>query len=154
VLLLVFVVGPLVYWRYGYDIGRWGCPTDEELQRPRTPDEVEDAFDGEGLALERIAWPAELRRARSYEGATVLRHETPGVTLTLVVCRSRCEVSRFQIRPGRPREQVRFGFSTANLAGWIAGSDRQADRDLRDPLSRAIDGLGTSVDPGSRCYIG
>jgi hypothetical protein len=76
------------------------------------------------------------------------------VTLTLVVCRSHCEVPRSQLRPGGPREQLRFGFATTNVAGWITGNDRQADAALREPLARAIDGLGTTVHPDSRCYVG
>lgn len=152
--LLALAAAAVVYGRYGYDIWRWGCPSQEELERPRTPEEAEEAFDAEGIALERIAWPAELRKAHAYEGATVLRHEAERVTLTLVVCKAQCEVPRSQVRPGRPREQVRFGFSTTNVAGWITGTDRRADVDLREPLSRAIDGLGTTVHPDSRCYIG
>jgi len=76
------------------------------------------------------------------------------VTLTLVVCASHCEVPRFQLRPGRPRQRFRFGFSTTNVAGWIHGEDRRADAELREPLSRAIGALGTTVAPDSRCYVG
>jgi hypothetical protein len=118
-------------------------------------DEVERAFADAGLPLERIAWPAELRRARAYEGTTVLRHDAPGVTLTIVVCRAHCELNRFQLRPGRPRRAFRFGFSLGNnVAGWIRGDDRRADAALREPLYRALDELDPAVDPDSRCYVG
>jgi hypothetical protein len=151
---VLFVAAVVAYGMFGADVLRWGCPSQEELERPRSPDEVESAFAEQGLPFERIGWPTELRRARSYEGAVVLRRTTPGVTLTLVVCESHCEVPRAQLRLGRPRRQVRFAFSTANVAGWIEGEDRRADAVLRDPLGRALDDLGTTVAPDSRCYIG
>jgi hypothetical protein len=151
---VLFVAAVVVYGVFGANVWRWGCPSDEELSRPRTVAEVRDAFAREGLALEELEWPSELRRARRYIGATVLRREAPDVTLTIVVCKAHCEVPSSQLRPGRPRQRLRFGFSTTNVAGWIAGNDRQADAELRDPLSRAIDGLGTTVDPDNRCYIG
>lgn len=152
--VVALTAAAIIYGLYGSDIRRWGCPSQEEVARPRSPDEVTDVFAREGLVLERISWPAELRRARSYLGATVLRHEAPGVTLTLVVCRAHCETPGSQVRSGRPRRQVRFGFSTANVAGSIWGTNREADAALREPLYRAVDGLGTTVDPDSRCYVG
>lgn len=150
----LFLAAVAVYGVFGANVWRWGCPSQEELERPRSPEEVEAAFAAEGLRLEAIGWPPELRRARAYIGATVLRHEAPGATLTLLVCRARCEVNKFQLRPGRPRERVRFGFALGNnIAGWIQGGDRHADARLREPLSRAVDGLDVAVDPDSRCYV-
>ena len=74
--------------------------------------------------------------------------------MSLVVCRARCELNRFQVRPGRPRERFRFGFALGNnIAGWIQGADRRADSRLREPLSRAVDRLDMAVDPDSRCYV-
>lgn len=152
---VLLVSGVIVYGVYGANVWLWGCPSQEELERPRAVAEVEEAFAAAGLPLERIEWPAELRRARAYDGTTVLRHEAPAVTLTIVVCRARCELNRFQLRPGPPRRRFRFGFSLGNnIAGWIQGADRPADAALREPLSRALDGLDASVDPDSRCYVG
>lgn len=150
--LALAIVG---YGRYGADVWRWGCPSEEELRRPRGVGEVAEAFARAGLPLERVGWPPELRRARAYEGAAVLRHESPRVRLTVLVCPERCELGRFQLRPGGPRERVRFGFSLgSNVAGWIQGADRQADADLRAPLGRALSRIDGAVDPGSRCYVG
>lgn len=151
----VLILGSLVFYGvFGWNISRWGCPSQIELERPRSQNEVTEAFADEGLRLERIGWPAELLRARSYEDATVLRHEVPGATLTILVCAAHCEVNRFQLRPGSPRQRFRFGFALGNnIAGWIQGGDRSADAALREPLSRAVDGLDVAVDPDSRCYI-
>lgn len=150
---VVVVAAIAVYGVFGANVWRWGCPSQEELERPRAPTEVVDAFAERGLSLERIGWPAELRRARAYEGAAVYRYEAPGTTLTVVVCVARCELSRFQLRPGKPRERHRFGFSTVNIAGWIAGEGRAAAARLRQALGPPLDELDASVDPDSRCYV-
>jgi hypothetical protein len=145
---VLVVAGVAAYAVFGADIGRWGCPSQEELERPRTLDEVVAAFGQEGLPLVRVPWPGEVRRASSYDGARVLRH-AHGARLTLVVCNARCELPQAQLRPGT-RPSFRFGFSTVNVAGWIAG-ERHAAARLRDVLPAT---LGPTVKPGSRCYIG
>lgn len=145
----------VVYGQYEFQIARWGCPSQAELDRLRTPAEVEAAFDKSGLELGRTTWPLELRRARAYRDLVVLRHDEPGATLFVVVCEVRCEVPRSQIRPGLPRRRIRFGFSLGNnVAGWIAGDDRHATSRLRRAISEPGAELDTGVDPNSRCYIG
>jgi hypothetical protein len=148
---VLVVAGLVVYAVFGADVVRWGCPSQEELQRPRSLDEVVDAYGDRGLPLRRTAWPPELRHARAYEGAVVLRHDAPGATLTLVVCKAHCELPQSQLRPGRERRRFRFGFSTVNFTGWIAGENRRAAARLRKDMPGNV---GPTVDPGSRCYIG
>jgi hypothetical protein len=150
--VVVIVAGVAVY--VAAEVWRWGCPSQEELDRPRSVSEVVDAFSDGGLPLERVRWPAELRRARAYRGAVVFRHDTPGATLHVVVCRARCGLSRFQLRPGRPRASHRFGFSGLNVGGWIAGEHAGAARLQRKLGQGALDDVYDQPDPGSRCYIG
>jgi hypothetical protein len=154
VLVGVLVVAAIAaYAVFGANLARWGCPSQEELDRPRSPAEVVDAFAQGGVRLGRVAWPPELRRARSYRGAVVYRHQMRAATLSLVVCKARCELSRFQLRPGNARSRHQFGFSTINLAGWIDAEDRSSAARLRGALGPVLSRLDASVDPGSRCYV-
>jgi len=154
-LALLFVSAVAVYGVFGADVWRWGCPSQAEIAEPWSPDEVRSAFARNGLDLVSVAWPPELRRARPYRGATVFRHQRPGAVLHVVVCTARCGISRFQIRPGEPRAQVRFGFDLGtNVVGWISGPDRSAAARLRQALSEPLDELNRNPDPDSRCYIG
>ncbi len=152
---LLVVSAVVVYGIFGADVWRWGCPSQAEISEPWSPDDVRSAFAGNGLDLLPILWPPELRRARPYRGATVFRHEQAGEALHVVVCTARCGISRFQFRAGKPRAQVRFGFSLGtNVAGWISGPDRSAAGRLRRALSEPLDELDRNPDPDSRCYIG
>ena len=153
---MLIVAAVVVYGVFGADVFRWGCPSQEELERLRDPDEVVAAFAEGGLPVVQVEWPAELRRARAYRGSVVFRHEARGATLSLVVCRAHCELPRSQLRPGRARRLDRFGFSNRNagVAGWISSADPRAAARMRRQLEPAFDALGTNVDPGSRCYIG
>jgi hypothetical protein len=145
----VFAVGLL-----GANALRWGCPSQQELERPRTPTEVEEAFARHDLELVRIPWPAELRHARSYAGAVVLRHERPNAAVTAIVCRSRCEVTRFQLRPGKPRTRYRGAYLLRTVATWVTAADRRSQARLSSAVREAVDDLDPNPDPGSRCYIG
>jgi hypothetical protein len=152
--LLVFAA-VAVYGVFGANVWRWGCPSQAELERLRTPVEVEAAFRRSGLELVRTAWRRELRGARPYRGALVFRHSAKGATLYVLVCEVRCGISRGQLRHGTPRERFRFGFAMGNnVAGWIAGDDRRAAARLRHALSEPLAELDAGVDPDSRCYIG
>ena len=137
----------------GAHVWRWGCPSQAELERLRTPEEVVLAFEKSGLELEPATWSRELRGAGAYRGALLFRHDAPGATLHVLVCKVRCGISRFQLRPGRARERFRFGFVPGNnVAGWIGGEDQSAAR-LRTAIGKPLGELDTSVDPDSRCYI-
>ncbi len=154
-LALLFVSAVVVYGVFGADVWRWGCPSQTEIAEPWSREEVERAFARSGLDLVRVAWPPELRTARSYRGATVFRHEQPGAALHVLVCTARCGISRFQIRPGKPRAQVRFGFDLGtNVVGWVSGPDRAGAARLQRALAQPVDELNRSPDPDSRCYIG
>ena len=154
-LALLFASAVVVYGVFGADVWRWGCPSEAEIAEPWSPDDVRGAFARNALDLMPVAWPPELRAARSYRGATVLRLERSGATLHVLVCAARCGISRFQIRPGKARAQVRFGFSLGtNVAGWISGPDQGMAARLRRALSKPLDELDRNPDPDSRCYIG
>ncbi|CAN5823056.1 hypothetical protein BH20ACT14_BH20ACT14_10560 [soil metagenome] len=154
-LVLLFVSAVAVYGVFGADICSWGCPSQAEIAEPWSRDEVQSAFARTGLDLVRIEWPPELRTARSYRGAAVFRHAGPGAVLHVLVCAARCDLPRFQIRPGRPRVQLRFGFGLGtNVVGWISGPDHAAAAGLRHALSEPLDELNRNPDADSRCYIG
>jgi hypothetical protein len=137
---LLVVLSVAVYGRYGYDVWRWGCPSQAELEAPRSPSEVTRAFADAGLPLARAPWPPELWDARAYRGSIAFRHEADGATLHVIVCGTPCRISQ-QTRPGSPRERFRFGIDLGNnVVAWIAGEPRAA--------------LDAGVDPDSRCYVG
>lgn len=145
----LFVSAVVVYGVFGADVWRWGCPSQAEIAEPWSTDEVRSAFAGNRLDLVPVARPPELRTARAYRGATVLRHRQPGAALHVVVCDERCDVPRFS---RRRLAQIRFGFSLGtNVAGWITGPDRAAAARLRRALSEPLAELDRTAD---RCYIG
>jgi len=150
--VVTLAAAAIVYAQYAYHISRWGCPSQAELERPLAPEEVRGAFARHDLELTPISWPAELRRARSYAGATVLRHRQATATVTVIVCRVRCEISRFQVRPGMPRQRFRGGYNLRNVVNWVAADDRQSQAQLLPAVHAAIDDLDPSPAYGSRCY--
>jgi hypothetical protein len=148
------VAAAIVYAQYAYRISRWGCPSQAELERPLAPQEARDAFARHDLELTPMSWPAELRRARSYAGAAVLRYTQGTAAVTVIVCRARCEITRFQIRPGIPRGRFRGGYNLRNLVDWVAADDRRSQAQLLPAVHAAIDDLDSSPEYGSRCYVG
>jgi hypothetical protein len=146
------VAAVVVYGVFGANVLRWGCPSQEELERARTPVQVEEAFARHDLELVRIPWPAELRHARSYAGAVVLRHERPNAAVTVIVCRSRCEITRFQLRPGKPRTRYRGAYLLWAVATWVTAADRRSQALLSPAVRDAVDDLDPNPDLGSRCY--
>jgi len=148
------VAAAIVYAQYAYRISRWGCPSQAEQERPLAPREVRDAFARHDLELTPIAWPAELRRARSYAGAALLGYTQGTAAVTVIVCRARCGITRFQVRPAIPRRQYRGGCSLRNVVDWVASDDRRSQAQLLPAVHAATDDLDSSPEYGSRCYVG
>lgn len=157
VVVLGLVGAVAAYGYYGVNVWRWGCLSQRELERLRTADEVVAAFENRGLELERVPLPRALAGdAPAYRGAELFRHSTPSAGLFVLVCKTRCAVSRYQFeRDGGKGQRFRMGFVLGNnVAGWITdGGDRRHAATLQADVGRALSKVDTSVDPESRCYI-
>jgi hypothetical protein len=152
--VVALAAAAIAYGRYGYHMWRWGCPSQADLGRLLSAQEVQDAFARRDLELTRITRPSELRHARSYDGAVVLRHQRRTAAVTVIVCRARCGITRFQIRPGIPRRRYRGGYNLRNVVDWVAADDRRSQAQLLPAVRAAMDDLDPSPAYGSRCYVG
>ena len=77
-----------------YSGRRWGCPSQEELERSRSHEEVRDRFADEGLRLEQSRLPQSLFAGHAeYRGARIYRAIYNGASRWVVVCRQRCRSS-------------------------------------------------------------
>jgi len=123
---------------WGYGTQRWGCPSYAEASRPRTTDEVAEAFRQTGITLERAP-------EQRIPLATVFRRVTAGATLVTVVCvRLECAFDLRRIAdPRRPFHQV-----VAFLNVWVSVSASDA-RALRAALRR-VDSVASRLSPVSR----
>ena len=155
VLVVSFTV---VYVRYGFQIARWGCPTDEELNRHQSVEDVRSAFEDSGLPLERIPPPVWLPPSEpAYRGAQAFRHATPRDSVYVLVCRQRCAISRFRFGEARRlgEQRWRLGLdSNNNVPIWVTETDRRAGRQMLENLTPALREVHPYVEYGSRCYIG
>ena len=101
--LLLLVGATVAYDRGSLAIQWWGCPSQAELQRHQSVEEVVIAFARHDLELESIPLPVWLPASEPcYGGARVFRHRTPQATTYVVVCRGRCTISE-PVRGGRSR---------------------------------------------------
>lgn len=143
---------------YGYYALDWGCPSNEELERPLSAGEVEAAFAPNGLTLV----PARLPIAIP-PGATSYRREAEGATLFVVVCKGLCgeggpvrlpDLSRvvFGSERGGPRTP-RHGWELLNVGIWVADADRRSAQSLVPRLSPIVDDLSSTIPPDDRCYV-
>lgn len=155
--LVVLVAAVAAYGRYGYDVWRWGCPTDADLDRAQSVEGVAAAFAWHGMALEPISLPVWLPPSEpAYRGAQAFRYQASGATAYVLVCRERCAISRFRFGEARRvgEQRWRLGMdSNNNVPIWVTEVNRRAGTRMLE----AIAGPQARVQPyiayGSRCYV-
>ena len=93
------------------------------------------------------------RAGPKYRGAVAFRHQGPGATLFVAVCRQRCPIIRFYPPPG---ERWYSGGNTAvNVPVWVTQSKLGGGRRLFAAAEEPLNEVGPPhVEYGSRCYIG
>lgn len=155
--LLLLVAGLVAYGRGSLNIVRWGCPSQAELERVQSVEEVAEAFAKHDLPLEPIPLPVWLPpREPAYRGARAFRHRAPGATVYVVVCRQRCAISRFRFAQARRAGEQRWRiglFANNNVPVWVTEDDARAGARLLEAISEPLREVHPSVDPGSRCYV-
>ena len=140
--------------------GAWGCPSQAELERQRSPEDVISAFADRGVKLARTPLPRTVSRDRDYRHAIAYRHVTPRAALFVLVCKARCVDAPQGLRTeriavgDRSRQHARQ-FSTLgnNIAVFMTDNDRRSGRVLQARVQPALDELDAAVPYGSRCYI-
>jgi hypothetical protein len=141
----------------GYSMLRWGCPSDDELQRPIPRAEVEDAFADRGLDLQPAPFPVPLPPgARSY------RHEADQASIYVVVCEQLCDAEDSQRVPditqvdfpsGGVEQRVRRGIILLNVHIYLTDADRRTAQDLRERVEASANDLDPNPKPENRCYV-
>ena len=137
---LLVLIGTGAGW-YGLAVGRWRCPSDEELRRPLTQDEVVNEFRERGVVLR---WTRQHGRITTY-------HSSAGeATVWVNVCSELCQPDDGRItkrkRPVGPAIFVR-NIGIAVTGEWAAAT----------PLVGKVAAVTDAVDgpnAGERCYIG
>jgi hypothetical protein len=155
--LLLVVLAAFVFSVYGYEIVRLGCPTNAELQRVQSVDEVVEAFEDGDLPLERTSMPAAIPpTAPGPRGGTAFRHVASGATLYVVVCPRRCVSNRFRHdREDTTGQRWRLGMNSGNnVPVWVTETERRAGTRLLAAVERPLREVHPYVEYGSRCYIG
>jgi hypothetical protein len=157
VLLLALVASIVAYGRNSLNIVRWGCPSQAELDRVQSVEDVTSAFAEHDLALEAIPLPVWLPPSEpAYRGARAFRHVAPGATVYLVVCRQRCAISRFRFGEARRvgEQRWRIGLnSNNNVPIWVTEADPRSGARLLEAMSPALREVQPYIDSDSRCYI-
>lgn len=143
-----------------YTGGVWGCPSQAELERPRSPKEVASAFAVEGVQLTRTRWPGVIPWSGAYRNALAYRHTTPRAALFVVVCEARCvnappglREERIGVGGGRRQHLRQFSTLGNNLAVFVTDEDGHSGRQLHARLRQVLNELDAAVPYGSRCYI-
>lgn len=157
VALLLLVTVVVASGRRALELVWLGCPTNEELQRVQSVEEVVAAFAWYGPPLEPIPLPAWLPpREPAYRGARAFRYRRPDATAYVLVCRQRCHVSRSRFAEARRVEEQRWWMgldSNNNVPIWITdarpGAGERLLRELEEPRAR----VQPYIRSGSRCYI-
>lgn len=155
--VLLALAGVVGNGRSSLEIVRWGCPSQDELERVQSVDEVVDAFREADLPLERTPMPAAIPpTAPGPRGGTAFRHVTPGATLYVVVCPRRCTSNRFRHdREDTTGQRWRLGMNSGNnVPVWVTEEDRRAGTRLLEAARRPLREVHPYVEYGSRCYIG
>lgn len=157
--LLALVAAVAAYGAFGANIWRWGCPSDAERTKLRSPEEVVDAFDDHGVELTRIPLPRVLANgAPVYREAVLYRRSTASATAFVLVCTARCAISRYQLkRPGGglpAGQRWHIGvIGGNNVVLWITADERRSGAELSKQTAPAVGDISGHVDPDSRCYI-
>ena len=125
---------------YGYTKLRWGCPSTEEANRPRDPDEVATAFAGRGLPL--------AERRRDDVNSTLYLRRSGDAALFVRVCERGC--SGPEQLPPRGHAAVRQGVRFGNVVAWIAAPKVASANALRRRVGPAVDDLTPGSD--TRCF--
>ena len=139
------------------DVGRWGCKSQAELERTRSPAEITAAFADAGVELKPVRPPrVVVGNDRPYRGARAYRYESERATLWILVCRGRCAGAPAGL--GRPRlvegRQLRqFSALGNNIAVFTTDTDRRSGPQLQARVQHVLNDLDVAEDPGSRCYI-
>ena len=154
----VLLVSAIVaYGRYGFHIARWGCPTNEELNRDKSVKEVVAAFEYGDVPLERISTPAWLPPTEpAYRGAQAFRYAAPHATVYVLVCRQRCAISRFRFGAAREVGEQRWYMgldSNNNVPIWVTEARPRAGLRALETTARARREVQPYIEYGSRCYI-
>lgn len=141
---------------------RWSCPSQAELERPRSADEVVDTFADHGVELEPTALPLEVvSDYRAYRAASAYRYVSPRATLYVLVCKQRCVDAPGDVRAvpvvvaaDMPPQRVRQ-FSTLgnNIASFATDNDGHSARKLTLRLVAVFSELDTAVSRDSHCYV-
>jgi hypothetical protein len=143
---------------FAYSSVRWGCRSQAELERTRSPEEVVDAFADAGVAVVPELLPRVVVGSdRPYRGARAFTSETERATLWVLVCRARCAgapkgLSNRPIVDGRPMRQ--FSALGNNIAVFTTDNDRRSGRALQARVQHVLNDLDVAEEVGSRCYIG
>ena len=158
VALLALVAAAITYGRYGFDLVRWGCPSQAELDRIQSVEDVTASFERHDLPLEPIPLPAWLPpREPAYRGAKAFRHEAPRATVYVLVCRQRCAISRFRFGEARRvvEQRWRLGIdSNNNVPIWVSEADRRSGAQMLEAVAAPLEDVQPYIAYGSRCYIG
>ena len=146
-----------------YTDGRLGCPSQRELERPRSAEEVVSAFADAGVTLTRTRLPRGFARSREYLHAVAYRYTTAPAALFVLVCEARCvnapegllRLRKERIAVGAGSRQRIRQFSTLgnNIAVFMTDNDRRSGRELQARVQPVLNELDAAEGPDSRCYI-
>ncbi len=157
--LAAIVAAVATYGAFGANVWRWGCPSDAERTKLRAPEEVVDAFDNHDLELAQVPLPPVLANgAPVYNGAVLYRHSTTSATAFVLVCKTRCATSQYQLNrsgggvPVGQRWHIGI-IGGNNVVMWITAADRRSGAELSRQTTPGYGDIRGAIDPDSRCYI-
>ena len=155
--LLLLVGATVAYGRGSLAIQWWGCPSQAELQRHQSVEDVAVAFARHDLELESIPLPAWLPPTEpAYRGAVVLRHVAPDATVYVLVCRQRCTISWNRFAEAREvgEQRWRIGMiANNNVPIWVTEANRRAGARVLEATAPARRDIHPYIEYGSRCYV-
>jgi len=157
--LLALVAAVAAYGAFGANVWRWGCPSQAERDRLRTPTEVIDAFEDHGIELARVRLPPVLSDgAPVYRDAVLHQHSATSANAFVLVCKTRCSMPQQELegtRGGIPDGQhLLLGVIPGNnVVVWVTAEGRRSAGKLSRRTSPAVRDISGQIDPDSRCYI-
>jgi hypothetical protein len=140
-MLVTILVVPGAAIAYGYAAFRWGCPSNAELMKPRSVDEVSDAFREAGYRL---------THRRTLPQIEVFRHSVEGAAIWAFICRRACNARR-QVEAVGP---IVYSVVLTNVVVAISATDTAVGQQLVSALTPIVDRLDRGSKPGDRCYVG